>query len=261
MTTWVEHPEGGRDRGPRGLARAWVEVLVRPGRFFRNGVAPGDQAPGLTFAVAVAVAYVGGRFLLVPGARPAFFASEVASVVVGLLVAALVVAPAALHLTAALLVVLLALLVRDRAGVSETVQVVAYASAPMALAGVGVSPWLCAVAGPGGAVTCAGLATAVAGLRVLLACWGAGLLVYGLAVVHGTSLVRAAAAAALPALLVFGYLFGGVFALESLLGVELVSRAPEATSAGARSVEPGTADATPADMARQIPERRILPPP
>lgn len=251
MTTWVERPEGGRDRGPRGLARAWVEVLVRPGRFFRNGVAPGDQAPGLTFAVAVAVAYVGGRFLLLPGARPDFFASEAASVAVGLLVAALVVAPAALHLTAALLVVPLALLVRDRAGVSETVQVVAYATAPMALAGVGVPPWLCAATGAGGAVTCAGLATAVAGLRVLLACWGAGLLVYGLAVVHETSPVRAAAAAAIPALLVFGYLFGGVSALESLLGVELVTRPTDAAPAHATS----------ADMARQIPQRRLLPPP
>lgn len=246
VTTWVERPAGGRDRGLRGMARAWVEVLVRPGRFFRNGVAAGDQAPGLTFAVAVAVAYVGTRFLLLPAARPAFFASEAASAVVGVLVAALVVAPAALHLTAALLVVLLALLVRDRAGVSETVQVVAYATAPMALAGVGVPPWLCAPVGSVDAGTCAGLETAVAGLRVLLACWGAGLLVYGLAVVHETSVVRAAAAAAVPALLVFGYLFGGVFALESLLGAELVSRPDAATSA---------------DMARQIPPADERPPP
>ena len=50
MTTWVENPTGGRDRGPRNLVRAWIEVLVRPQQFFRNGVAPGDQAPGLVFA-------------------------------------------------------------------------------------------------------------------------------------------------------------------------------------------------------------------
>lgn len=246
VTTWVEHPHGGRDRGLRGLARAWVEVLVRPGRFFRNGVAPGDQAPGLTFAVAVALVYAGSRFLLLPATRPAFFASEAASVVVGLLVAGLIVAPAALHLTAALEVVLLAAFVRDRAGVSETVQVVAYATAPMVIAGVGVPPWLCAPPNALDPGLCAGLETAVAGLRVLCALWGTGLLVLGLAAVHGTTLLRAAVTAAPAALLVFGYLFGGVAAFETLTGVEVVTHAASASAA---------------DMARQIPAGRQPPPP
>ncbi|OYR96216.1 hypothetical protein DJ71_01240, partial [Halorubrum sp. E3] len=54
VTSWIENPEGGRARGPRALARAWVEALIRPRRLFANGVSPGDQAPALTFAVAVA---------------------------------------------------------------------------------------------------------------------------------------------------------------------------------------------------------------
>lgn len=220
MTTWVENPAGGRDRGLRGLGRAWVEVLVRPRRFFRNGVAPGDQAPGLVFAVGVAVVYVASRFLFLPATRPAFFASEAASVAVGLLLAALVLAPLGLHLVAALQVLLLAAIVPERAGVSETVQVVAYATAPMALAGVGVPPELAGVGA---------LELAVAAWRLLLALYGVGLLALGIATVHGTSLPRAAVAAVLPGIAVFGYAFGGVFALETVTGLELVgdgSRSP-----------------------------------
>ncbi|MFC7236407.1 YIP1 family protein [Halosegnis marinus] len=222
MTTWVENPTGGRERGPRGLARAWIEILRRPRRFFANGVAPGDQAPGLTFAVSVALVYVATRFAFLPSARPAFFANEAASVGVGLLVAALIIAPVALHLVAALEVVILIAVVRDRAGVSETVQVIGYATAPMALAGVGVPPALADVAL---------LPEVVAAWRLGLALWGAGLLWYGMATVHDTSLVRAGVAVALPAVIVFGYLFGGVFAFETLTGIEVADTTPP-TGAG-----------------------------
>lgn len=219
MTEWVEEPRGGRERGPRGLVRAWVEVLVRPRRFFRTGVAPGDQAPGLVFAVCVAVVYAGTRFLLVPAARPDFFAGEAVSVAVGLLVVALVLAPAALHLTAALQTLFLIVGAPDRAGVSETVQVLAYATAPCAFAGVGVPPGV----GPPVADT------ALAAWRVGCALWGAGLLAYGLHAVHGASVPRAVALATVPAVLVFGYLFGGLFAAEAVLGVELVDTSPPAS--------------------------------
>jgi hypothetical protein len=142
MTQWVERPEGGRDRGPVAVARAWLEVLVRPRRFFRTGVAPGDQAPGLVFAAVVVLAEEGVRFALVPGAFPVFAGQPLASAVLALAVAAVLVTPAVLHLTAALVTVELAVLTRlagfapDRGGVGETVQVLAYAAAPCALAGV-----------------------------------------------------------------------------------------------------------------------------
>lgn len=223
MTTWVDEPRGGRERGPRGLARAWVEVLVRPRRFFHTGVAPGDQAPGLVFAVAVAVVFLGTRFLTVPASRPGFFRSEAASVVVGLLVVALVVVPVALHLVAALEVVVLVAVARDRAGVSETVQVVAYATAPMALAGVGVDP-----VGAGGTT----IRTAVAGWQLLCALYGVGLLVVGMRVVHDLSLPRAVVAALVPGIVVFGYFFGGVSAVAQLTGVEVVDASPPAGSEG-----------------------------
>lgn len=191
MTTWVENPRGGRDRGPRGIARAWAEVLVRPQRFFSHGVAPGDQAPGLVFAVVMAVAYALGLALFDPGRFPV--SGGLRAAVVVLLVAVLV-APAALHLLAALQTLALMATVRDRAGVSETVQVIAYATAPCPLA-----------------------AAPVPELTAACCLYGAALLVVGLAVVHDTATGRATLAGALPAAILFGSGFGGFDALHTLL--------------------------------------------
>ncbi len=167
---------------------------MRPTRFFQTGVAPGDQAPGLVFAVCVAVAFAGSRFVLDPATIPTAFGGPGVSAAVSLLFVAVFVAPAALHLTAALQTVLLILLVRDRAGISETVQVLAYASAPCALAGAPVPA-----------------------LRAVCALYGAGLLALGIREVHDTTTGRAVAATALPAALVFGYGFRGFAAAETLL--------------------------------------------
>lgn len=201
MTQWVAEASGGRDRGPLAVLRAWVEVLVRPRRFFRVGVAPGDQAPGLVFAAAVVLLEETTRLALVPGAYPVFRGQPVASAVLWLAVAVVFVAPVALHLTAALVTVLLAGLTRllgfapNRGGVGETVQTIAYASAPCALAGVPVPA-----------------------LRLACAAYGSLLLVVGLATVHELSWPRAVAAAVLPAALVFGYGFRGFAAVATLLG-------------------------------------------
>lgn len=200
VTTWVENPRGGRDRGPRGIVRAWAEVLLRPRRFFRNGVAPGDQAPGLVFGVLVALCYVGGLLLFTPQRVldtqfvPLLAGSASATSLLLLVAVVLFVAPATMHLLGALQTVLLMLTVKDRAGVSETVQTIAYAAAPCVLAGY-PSPLL----------------------RALCAAYGAVLLVVGLSVIHRTSLLRATVAGAVPATLLFGYGFGGVAAATRLL--------------------------------------------
>lgn len=206
VTQWVEDPAGGRDRGPRGLARAWVEVLVRPRRFFENGVSPGDQAPGLTFAIAVAGVAVGGRLLLAPSSLSGYervaaaTGSPTLSAVVVLGVACFLVAPLVLHLAAALATLSLLPVVSDRAGVGQTVQVVAYAAAPAVFTAV-----------PFPAV------------RLLAAVYGSVLLVVGLSVVHDTTLPRALLAGAVPALFVFGLALGGIAALEAVLGVDLAA--------------------------------------
>ncbi|WP_144900865.1 YIP1 family protein [Halobellus captivus] len=194
MTTWVEDPSGGRERGARGIARAWVEVILRPRQFFRTGVAPGDQAPGLVFAIVVAVAYTIGLFTFSPERIPELAGGRTVSAFIALAAVALVVAPAVLHLTAALQTVVLIIAVRDRAGISETVQVIAYATAPCVLAGI-PSPTL----------------------RLVCALYGSALLVLGLREVHGTTTGRALASAAVPATLLFGSAFGGLDAGEAVL--------------------------------------------
>ncbi|MCU4740365.1 YIP1 family protein [Halobacteria archaeon AArc-m2/3/4] len=193
MTTWIENPEGGRDRGPRALARAWFEVLVRPRRFFRVGVSPGDQAPGLTFLVVVVCCAETTRYVLVPDAYPALPVSPTLAAAFWLSLVVLLVAPLALHFTAALQTLLLVPTVRDRAGISQTVQVLAYSTAPCVFAGVPVPE-----------------------LRVLCAGYGALLLILGLRIVHETSWIRAMLAGGLPAALVFGYGFRGFAALGDL---------------------------------------------
>ncbi len=176
------------------MARAWVEIMRRPRRFFANGVAPGDQAPGLSFAIAVALVYVGGLLAVQPervlGADriPVLGDSIGVTAVFILLLTAVVAAPAALHLVSAIQTVILMVLVDDRAGVSETVQIIGYATAPCVVAWVPVP-----------------------GLAALCGLYAAGLLVVGLSVVHNTSVVRAALAGVLPAILVFGIAFGGLW--------------------------------------------------
>ncbi|WP_123537513.1 YIP1 family protein [Halosimplex salinum] len=196
MTQWVENPTGGRDRGPAALARAWAEVLVRPRRLFQSGVAPGDQAPGLVFAGTVVFVEELTRVLTGAAAYPILGGRPVASTVLWLGLAVLLVAPAALHLVAALQTLILVPTAPDRAGVSETVQVIAYATAPCVFAGL---PY--------------------PGVRVAATAYASALLAVGISDVHDVSLARAAVLAAVPAALAFGYGFRGFAALSELTGL------------------------------------------
>ncbi|MFB6073943.1 MAG: YIP1 family protein [Haloarculaceae archaeon] len=207
MTQWVENPTGGRERGPLGLFRAWAEMLVRPRQFFRTGVAPGDQAPGLVFVAAVVLLEEGSRFAVVeladrgvvslgPFGYQGIDGLGPGMALLVVLAAVVFVAPAALHLTAAVQTLLLAPFAPDRGGVSETVQVLAYATAPCVFAGVPVP-----------------------GVRLLCALWGTALYVVGTSQRHSLSLPRAAALGALPAIIVFGYGFRGVLAARLVFGL------------------------------------------
>lgn len=182
-------------RGAGRLVRAWVEVLVRPNRFFRTAVTPGEQGPGLLFAMAVVLVEETTRLALVPAAVPRLAGGRLVSAVVVVGLAVLLVVPVGLHLLAAVQTLLLRALVAERAGVSQTVQVLAYAVAPCALAGAPLPA-----------------------LRLLCAAYGAWLVVVGLATVHGTARWRAAAAGAIPAGVIFGYGFRGFDAVSVLLG-------------------------------------------
>jgi hypothetical protein len=195
MTRWVTPGRRGRERGPVGLARAWAAVLVAPRQFFRSAVAPGDQVPGLTFAVAVAAPAVAVATAL--ESVPAVFPGQpVASRLFVAATLVVLVAPLVLHLAAAAETVALLALAPDRGGVSETVQVVGYATAPCVLAGVPLP-----------------------GLRVACALYGAALLAVGTSEVHAVSLPRAAIVAAPAAVLVFGYGYRGFAAAATLAGI------------------------------------------
>jgi len=196
VTQWVENPEGGRDRGPVALLRAWGEVLVRPRRLFRSAVAPADQAPGLAFAATVVLVEELTRVLTGTAAYPVLGNRPTASVVFWLAVATVLVAPAGLHLVAALQTVILIPFTEERAGVSETVQTLAYAGAPCVFAGL-PSPEV----------------------RLLAAAYGALLLVVGTSEVHGLSLPAAAALSAVPSALVFGYAFRGFASFSAVTGL------------------------------------------
>ena len=173
MTQWVENPTGGRDRGPAALVRAWVEILRRPRRFFRTGVAPGDQAPGLVFASMVVLVEEASRFAVVhlaerglvstgPFDYPALAGFSPGVAVLVLLAIIMFVTPATVHLTAAVQTLLLVPTAPDRGGISETVQVLCYAMAPCLFAGL-PSPEV----------------------RVVVAAWGAALYVLGTATRDG----------------------------------------------------------------------------
>lgn len=204
MTSWYEDPDGGRARGPRGLARAWLEVLGRPRRFFVTGVGPGDQAPGLTFAAVVAGVFALGWVVSDPAIVPGITENVVLSATVVVLVVTALAAPVGLHLTAAVATVSLIVAsievndgvsLRDRGGVSETVQVVAYASAPMALAG-----------------------PPVPALRLACGLYAAVLLLVGLRTIHATTWLRTLVGGLPPAVFGYGIGYRVVAATRTLFG-------------------------------------------
>lgn len=176
------------------LARAWYRVLVAPGRFFRERVVPGDQAPGLLFAMSVVLVAECTRAAFGDAAAAPIGSRSTLLGAFWIVAAVLFVTPAALHLIAAFQTALLIPLARDRAGVSETVQLLAYAGAPCALAGV-----------PDVRVR------AAAGL------YATALLTIGISEVHRLRLGRSLLAGAIPAFLTYGLGFRAFDAITTLL--------------------------------------------
>lgn len=184
--------------GERGLAvtlvRSWGRVLVSPREFFRTGIRPGEQAPGLLFAMGVVLLAETLRLLAVSDPIPVVGGSTVLSAVLWLSVSVLFLTPAALHLIAALQTVLLIPVTNERAGVSETVQVLGYSSAPCVFAGLPVPE-----------------------VRLLVGGYASALLVVGLAEIHDLGLQRSLLVGFVPASLAFGYGFRAFDALGTLL--------------------------------------------
>ncbi|ERJ06268.1 Yip1 domain protein [Halorhabdus tiamatea SARL4B] len=168
--------------------------MTAPREFFRQAVAPGDQAPGLVFLSVVVAIEESLRYVLVPSGAPVFGGRPVASAVLAVLVTVVLIAPTGLHLLAAIQTILLWPITEDRAGISETVQVLAYATAPCVVSGVSLAP-----------------------LQLLAAGYGSVLLIVGLSTVHEVSYWKTTLAGATPAALLYGVAFGGFDALGALV--------------------------------------------
>jgi hypothetical protein len=186
-------PSGGRARGPLGIAQSWVQVLRHPVAFFEEAVSPGDQGPGLLFAMLVVLVEEGTRLALVPAARPVVGGSDLVGGVLFVAVVTLLVTPLGLHAIAAVETLVL-LVAPTRAGISETVQVLAYAGAPCALAGL---PY--------------------PALRTVTGVWAMGLLIVGFHVVHDLRYPVAVVLATPAAVLGIGYGFRWFGAAVDLL--------------------------------------------
>ncbi len=185
---------GGRSGLFSTLLSAWPSVVLSPREFFQNGILPGEQAPGLLFAMGVVLVSETLRLLLGGNPLPALGGYPVLSAILWLSAVVLFLTPAALHLIAALQTVFLIPVAADRAGVSETVQLLGYSAAPCVLAGVPVPE-----------------------VRVLAGGYSFVLLLIGLSEVHGISFERSLLVGIVPASLAFGYGFRTFDALTTLL--------------------------------------------
>lgn len=190
MTRWTAAGAGIRYRD---LPRAWVGFLLDPREAFATTVTPGRQGPAVVFAASVAAVATGTRLAIDPSFRPAIGSPWLGGALMVGLVAVLI-APTALHLIAALETLAVVLLTDERSGVSETVQAIAFATAPCVAAGL---PWPF--------------------VRAVCTAWGAALLIGGTASVHRMDPLRALVAGCVPALIVFGYAYGGIGTWEHLI--------------------------------------------
>ena len=167
--------------------------LLRPRQFFATAVRAHDQAPAVYHIIVIGVITATLRLAL--GPVPGVGGSPLVGAVVWIAVTGLFIAPVTLHLAAAVATVMLIIAAPDRAGISMTVQVWAYAATPVVLTAAG-HPVL-TIIGVGAA---------------------AGLTVIGTAEVHRLSVPRASIAAAVPIVIVYGIGLGGISALGQLVG-------------------------------------------
>lgn len=176
------------------LIGTWIAVVGRPHRFFRNSIDRGEQSGALLFVAAVVLTTLVFRIGFGTLTLPTIGTSPLLSSILWIGVLVVLVTPLLLHLLAAVQTVLLIGLAPNRAGISETVQILAYAAAPCIFTGFGH-----------------------VGLTLIACGYALGLVVYGTAVVHDCGWLRAAIAGGTPAVMALGIGFGGFAALEGFL--------------------------------------------
>ena len=178
----------------RTYAMVWFTAIVAPWICFTDFITERDQTRAIGFIVLMVVFWQLMTVLLGEPSHPIIGNSPTVSLIVWTVLLALFVAPVAIHLLAFVTTLVLIAVVEERASVSETVQVLAYATAPVVF-----------------------LPIPVVALQVAIGLYGSFILVYGLRVVHEISIWRALLAGIIPAYLLFGMGFGADDALLELL--------------------------------------------
>lgn len=177
-------------------ARIWFTALFTPWYCFGEYSVERDQTRAIGFAMLVIAAWSLVDLLVGTASYPVIGEQPGLSFLIWTVLLMLFVGPVAIHLLTLVATFVLVAVVPERATVSETVQAISYALAPAVF-----------------------LPIPVVELQAFLALYGTLLLVYGLKVVHNTSIWRALLAAVLPAYLVFGIGFGITEAWIELLRI------------------------------------------
>lgn len=172
----------------------WLTAMTAPWVCFRQYIVERDQTRAIGFAMVMIGAWLFAGLALGTATYPVIGGAPVVSFLIWLALLTVVVAPVAIHLLAFIATVVLAATVAERGTVSETVQAITYAMAPAVF-----------------------LAVPLDAVQAAFALFGSLLLVYGLKVVHSTSIWRAFLAGIIPAYLLFGVGFGADAAIVEML--------------------------------------------
>lgn len=178
----------------RTYLHVWITALLAPWLCFRTYVLDRDQTRAIGFAAVVTVVWLLAGVLAGTVSYPVLGGMPAASLLLWLVLLSLVAVPIGIHLLSFVATLILVATVSERAPVSATVQVVAFAMAPAVF-----------------------LSIPVVEVQAIVGVYGALLLIYGLRVVHETSFWRALLAGAIPAYLLYALGFGADAALYEVL--------------------------------------------
>ena len=178
----------------RRFGDLWIVIMFFPWRGFTHRIRPRDQSLGIVFAMLMVGLWAVISLLMGTFSHPVIGGISWLSALIWMSLLVIVVVPVAIHLLAAVATVILIILAPRRQGVSETVQVIAFATAPVPFLGIDLI-----------------------GVQAVAALYGVGLMWYGMRVVHRMSLERALLVVALPAYILFAMGFDANVAIVELL--------------------------------------------
>lgn len=178
----------------RDFTVLWIVAMFFPWRCFTERVRPRDQSLGIVFAMVMVTLWAVISILIGTFSHPVIGGVAWLSAIIWLSLLVIVVTPVAIHLLAAIATVVLITVAPNRQGVSETVQVIAFATAPVPLLGIDLI-----------------------GVQAVAALYGFGLMWYGVRKVHRLSIERSLLVVAIPGYILFAMGFDADVAITEVL--------------------------------------------